>query len=258
MRLGVREALLIIWAAGLVVSLRTAADCTLETRCIPSCGSKPEPEKRHDSCRGIGIRVFRFGSAAMNAVFIKSAVRPRDFPRDEGAEVAVVGRSNSGKSSAVNAILGSNKLARVSKTPGRTQLINFFALGHARRCVDLPGYGFARVSVNVRQGWETMMTGYFESRRSLRGLMLTVDVRRGLGELDERMLNWLAELAVPAFILATKADKLSRNRGIQAVAAMSKVAATGNAAVCLFSAVNGTGLEAARAQLASWLEIQGP
>jgi GTP-binding protein len=190
----------------------------------------------------------------MNAVFIKSAVRPGDFPPDEGAEVAVVGRSNSGKSSAINAILGSAGLARVSKTPGRTQLINFFSLGGARRCVDLPGYGFARVNVKVRQGWEAMVTGYFESRRSLRGLLLTVDVRRGIGELDERMLNWCAELGVPVSILATKADKLSRDKGRRAVAVMAQEAEAWNASVCLFSALNGTGLEAARTRLERWLE----
>lgn len=189
----------------------------------------------------------------MNAVFIKSAVSPADFPPDEGVEVAVVGRSNSGKSSAINAMLGSSKLARVSKTPGRTQLINFFALGDARRCVDLPGYGFARVSAGVRRGWEKMMTGYFESRQSLRGLMLTVDIRRGIGDLDAQMLDWCSALDVPVCILATKADKLSRNKGMQAVAAMSRDAAAWNATVCLFSALNGTGIEAARAQLESWL-----
>jgi GTP-binding protein len=189
----------------------------------------------------------------MNAVFIKSAVSPGDFPPDLGAEVAVVGRSNSGKSSAINAMLGSSKLARVSKTPGRTQLINFFALGEDRRCVDLPGYGFARVSERVRRGWETMMRGYFESRRSLRGLMITVDIRRGIGELDVQMLDWCAALEVPVCILATKADKLSRNKANQAVFAMRADAARWEAAVIGISALNGSGIEAAREQLEHWL-----
>jgi GTP-binding protein len=189
----------------------------------------------------------------MNAVFIKSAVRPGDFPSDAGAEVAVVGRSNSGKSSAINAIFGSSKLARVSKTPGRTQLINFFAIDAARRCVDLPGYGFARVSADVRRGWEAMMTGYFQSRQSLRGLMLTVDIRRGIGQLDAHMLSWCTDLSVPAYILATKADKLSRNKGMQAVAEMSRQAARWDARVQRFSALKGTGIDAAQGQLEAWL-----
>jgi GTP-binding protein len=189
----------------------------------------------------------------MKAAFIKSAVRPAEFPPDAGVEVAVVGRSNSGKSSALNAMLGSTKLARVSKSPGRTQLINFFSLGDARRCVDLPGYGFARVSADVRRGWEAMMTDYFESRQSLRGLMLTVDIRRGIGELDVQMLDWCTSLDIAVWILATKADKLSRNKGMQAVAGMSSEAAAWDAGVSLFSALSGTGVEAARAQLEKWL-----
>ena len=189
----------------------------------------------------------------MQAVFIKSAVRPADFPPDVGAEVAVVGRSNSGKSSAINALLGSSRLARVSKTPGRTQLINFFAVGEDQRCVDLPGYGFARVSAAVRAGWEDMMHGYFESRRSLRGLLVTVDIRRGIGDMDRQMLDWCSSLEVPAWILATKADKLSRNQGNQAVHAMAAEAAAWQAGVTLFSAQARTGIEAARDVLVTWL-----
>lgn len=194
----------------------------------------------------------------MNAVFIKSAVKPADFPPDVGVEVAVVGRSNSGKSSAINAMLGSNKLARVSKTPGRTQLINFFALGEAQRCVDLPGYGFARVSASVRQGWEAMMTGYFESRESLRGLMVTVDIRRGIGDLDVRMLDWCTSLDIPTWILATKADKFSRNKALRAANGMTADAATWNAGVTIFSALNGTGMKEARDALTHWLVADSP
>ncbi len=193
--------------------------------------------------------------AAVNAQFIKSAARARDFPADVGAEVAVVGRSNSGKSSAINAIFGSSKLARVSKTPGRTQLINFFGLGDALRCVDLPGYGYARVTAEVRGEWERMMAAYFESRRSLRGLMLTVDIRRGLGELDAKMLLWCERLSVPVCILATKADKLSRSKGRQAAMGISAAAQGRVERVCMFSALKGTGVAEARSQLESWLEI---
>jgi GTP-binding protein len=194
-----------------------------------------------------------FGSA-LNAEFLKSASGARDFPPDVGAEVAVVGRSNSGKSSAINAILGSRKLARVSKTPGRTQLINFFGLGEDRRCVDLPGYGYAQVAANVRSGWERLVVSYFESRQSLRGLLLTVDIRRGILELDERMLLWCEQLSVPVCILATKCDKLSRNKARQATAAMSAAAAGRAVRVCPFSSLDGTGVEEVRAQLTNWLQ----
>lgn len=192
----------------------------------------------------------------MNVEFMKSAAGRSDFPSDTGAEVAVVGRSNSGKSSAINAMFGSAKLARVSKTPGRTQLINFFSLGEQQRCVDLPGYGFARVAPSVRQHWESLMTTYFESRASLRGLLLTVDVRRGIGELDDRMLHWCAQLCVPVHILATKADKLSRNKAAQARFAMAAAAAERAVGVTAFSAPKLTGVEAARTQLRGWLEVQ--
>ncbi len=193
----------------------------------------------------------------MNAEFLKSASSARDFPPDAGAEVAVVGRSNSGKSSAINAIFGSNKLARVSKTPGRTQLINFFDLGDSRRCVDLPGYGYARVTADVRDRWERLVAAYFESRRSLRGLMMTVDIRRGIGALDEQMLQWCEQLAVPVYILATKADKLSRNRARQAAHAMHAAVAGRVVDICVFSALERTGVDRARTQLAVWLDVPG-
>ncbi|HMB72444.1 MAG TPA: ribosome biogenesis GTP-binding protein YihA/YsxC, partial [Gammaproteobacteria bacterium] len=151
-------------------------------------------------------------------------------------------------------ILGSGKLARVSKTPGRTQLINFFDLGGQRRCVDLPGYGFARVRADVRETWERMMSGYFRTRRSLCGLMLTVDARRGIGELDEAMLLWCAELGVPVYVLATKVDKLSRNKAAQAALAMQADAGDRAVAVCRFSAHDGRGVAAAREQLLSWVD----
>jgi GTP-binding protein len=183
--------------------------------------------------------------------FLKSAAAAAHFPPDSGREVAVVGRSNSGKSSAINAILDT-KLARVSKTPGRTQLINFFSLGVGRRLVDLPGYGYARVGPDVRRRWQRLLADYFETRQSLAGLMLTVDVRRGLVDLDRTMLTWLAELGVPAVLLVTKADKLSRGAS---QAALSKIARTAppHVSTQLFSAVDRRGVEAARAQLDAWL-----
>jgi GTP-binding protein len=183
--------------------------------------------------------------------FLKSAAAARDFPPDTGREVAVVGRSNSGKSSAINAILDA-RLARVSKTPGRTQLINFFSLGVGRRLVDLPGYGYARVGPDVRRRWQQLLTDYFETRRSLAGLMLTIDVRRGLVDLDRTMLAWLADLGIPAVLLVTKADKLSRGA---AQAALANIGRTSPAHVSarLFSAIDRRGVEIARAQLTAWL-----
>jgi GTP-binding protein len=190
------------------------------------------------------------------ATFIKSASDPKGFLADDAAEVAFVGRSNSGKSSAVNALTGVRKLARVAKTPGRTQLVNFFEVGAGRRIVDLPGYGFARVAPEVRRRWRTLLEAYFESRRGLRGIVLTVDVRRGLLELDEAMIDWAAALDLPVLLLLTKADKLSRGAVARQAAAVEKAAARRHAevAVIAFSVLTAQGVEEARAALAAWFE----
>ncbi|MCZ0953144.1 MAG: ribosome biogenesis GTP-binding protein YihA/YsxC [Rhodospirillaceae bacterium] len=149
-------------------------------------------------------------SAALNASFLTSAGDPTQFPADSGREVAVAGRSNSGKSTAINALVGRRGLARTGKTPGRTQLINFFGVGEDRRLVDLPGYGYAKVPDSVRQHWRRLLESYFHRRRSLVGLLVTVDIRRGLKELDWVMLDWALNSDVSAAVLLTKADKLSR------------------------------------------------
>lgn len=189
-----------------------------------------------------------------NTQFIKSAARPGDFPDDTGVELAVVGRSNSGKSSAINAIVGSKKLARVSKTPGRTQLINFFSIGDDRRLVDLPGYGFARVPDKVRADWNELIGAYFEGRRSIAGLLITVDIRRGLNELDRRMLDWAAELDIPTIVLLTKADKLSRG-GAQAQAHALRKDVSVKVKTIPFSALKGMGVEEARVELRACLAL---
>jgi GTP-binding protein len=188
----------------------------------------------------------------MQARFLTSAADLSGFPADSGAEVAVVGRSNSGKSSALNRIVGQGGLARVSKTPGRTQLVNFFDLGADRRLVDLPGYGFAKVPEAQRQNWRRLVDEYFRNRRSLKGLLLTVDIRRGLLELDEGMLSWAGELNVPVLILLTKADKLSRAAGMAALQALRHGLQAGVIAE-RFSALDGTGVDAAQAQLMAWV-----
>lgn len=191
----------------------------------------------------------------MTPVFLTSAADAGGFAVDAGAEVAVAGRSNSGKSSAINAIVGMRKLARVSKTPGRTRLINFFELASERRLVDLPGYGFARVPDAVRERWETLITAYFAGRRSLVGLVVTVDIRRGIGDLDRRMIDWAAELDLPVLVLLTKADKLSRGRALNVARALAREVPTG-ASLQVFSSTSGTGVAEARAVLGEWLGIR--
>ncbi|HID00750.1 MAG TPA: YihA family ribosome biogenesis GTP-binding protein [Piscirickettsiaceae bacterium] len=134
----------------------------------------------------------------------------RQAPPDEGWEVAFAGRSNAGKSSALNTITSQKTLARVSKTPGRTQLINFFALDGTRRLVDLPGYGFAKVNEAMRREWEKHLSEYIEKRRALAGLIVLMDIRHPLTEVDQLMLDWTHDLELPVHVLLTKADKLKR------------------------------------------------
>ena len=191
------------------------------------------------------------------AKFLTSASDPSGFLRPDEPEVAFVGRSNSGKSSAINAITGVRKLARVSKTPGRTQLINFFEAGPGRRIVDLPGYGFAKVAPEVRQRWRTLLDGYLRGRPNLRGLVVTIDIRRGVTELDRTMLDWAEALGLSTLLLLTKADKVSRNDAAQQ---RRRVAAEvpGAAAVIVFSAQTGQGVDEARACLERWFEGADP
>ena len=191
----------------------------------------------------------------MQAKFIKSAAGAGGFPADVGAEVAFVGRSNSGKSSAINRIVGHGKLARVSKTPGRTQLINFFDLGNERRLVDLPGYGFARVPDSVRRDWRGLVDAYFQSRQSLTGLFLTVDVRRGLRDGDETLIALASELGFPVAILLTKSDKLSRGAGKNQVLEIQRSVGE-DTEVIGFSAVTGTGVSPAKTRLLDWLGFE--
>lgn len=188
---------------------------------------------------------------------MKSAASPGDFPPDLGHEVAFVGRSNSGKSTAVNLITGARKLARVSKTPGRTQLINFFAWGgEERRLVDLPGYGFARVAARVQAEWERLLELYLRDRQSLAGLIVTMDIRRGLTPLDDQLLRWLEsrrQLAIG--ILLTKADKLSRGAGLARQHELARQLGP-DVRLTRFSALSREGVEEARAWLDGWLAAE--
>lgn len=148
---------------------------------------------------------------------------------------------------------GQKKLARVSKTPGRTQLINFFSMSDVNRLVDLPGYGFARVGPEVRARWQVLMTSYFESRQSLVGLMITVDIRRGILDLDQTMLAWCQNLGISVCILATKADKLSRSASMTRTMAIAKDAGDLCERVIRFSSLTPTGIDEANGQIEHWL-----
>lgn len=144
------------------------------------------------------------------AAFLISAAKLSQCPPDEGWEVAFAGRSNAGKSSAINSLTNNKKLAKTSKTPGRTQLINFFALSESQRLVDLPGYGFAKVPLAVKEEWTKQLENYLQRRESLRGLILLMDVRRPMQPFDTQMLGWAVAASMPVHILLTKADKLKR------------------------------------------------
>ena len=143
------------------------------------------------------------------AHFVKSANAADQFPEDTGVEVAVAGRSNAGKSSAINVIVNRRQFARTSKTPGRTQLVNFFALRDGQRLVDLPGYGFARVAEKTRRHWGDLLTDYFRVRRSLKGLLLIVDIRRQLTDYDRQMIEFAEDVDLPIHVILTKADILT-------------------------------------------------
>lgn len=185
-----------------------------------------------------------------HAKFMSSAARPGDFPDDRGVEIAFAGRSNCGKSSAINAITGRRSLARTSRTPGRTQLINFFELEPGARLVDLPGYGYAKVSEEKRLYWRDLIGAYFAGRKSLAAVVLIMDVRHPLKELDWQMLEHAGDL--PLLVLLSKADKLSRSEAARTLAAVQSELSQ-DASVQLFSAVSGFGVEDARDRVAALL-----
>ncbi len=188
------------------------------------------------------------------AGFIKSANAQQQFVADEGAEVAFAGRSNAGKSSAINVIVGRRQFARTSKTPGRTQLVNFFVLRDDERLVDLPGYGFAKVTEAMRRHWADLMADYFETRASLRGMFLVVDIRRGLTDNDRQMIGYAESVGLPVHVLLAKADKLKRGQAANAVLAVRRELGE-CATVQAFSALNRQGEDEARAKLEEFLAL---
>lgn len=188
------------------------------------------------------------------AKFVTSAAEARQLAPDTGREIAFAGRSNSGKSSAINAIVERVGLARVSRTPGRTQLINFFELAPQRRLVDLPGYGFAKVPEKVRARWLELMEHYFNVRESLVGLVLIVDSRRGLGAQDAAMLEWVLARNRRAHVLLSKSDKLNRRDALAVLRETQAACSDAAVTVQLFSAHARQGLEEARGVLEQWLD----
>jgi len=188
------------------------------------------------------------------ARFIKSANALCQFVTDTGAEVAVAGRSNAGKSSAINTLVNRRQFARTSKTPGRTQLVNFFALEGEQRLVDLPGYGFAKVSGKMRHHWRDLMADYFEARHSLRGLFLIVDIRRQITAFDEQMLEFAEQVSLPTHVLLTKTDKLKRGQAAKALLEVRRDLGS-IATVQHFSALTRLGEDEARAKLDDFLAL---
>ncbi len=186
-----------------------------------------------------------------------SAHLPSQLPADEGAEIAFAGRSNVGKSSAINAITNQNGLAKTSKTPGRTQQINFFDLHDDFKLVDLPGYGFAKAPEQLRAHWGEFISDFMLTRNSLRGLVLPMDIRRPLTELDQRMLDLCWESNLPVHILLTKADKISRGKGLEMLRAVNnKLDDMPQTTVQLFSSLKKTGVDQARIQITALLTAE--
>jgi len=189
------------------------------------------------------------------ASFLTSASKLSQCPEDSGWEVAFAGRSNAGKSSAINSLTENTKLARTSKTPGRTQLINFFSLTETQRLVDLPGYGFAKVPLAVKREWTRQLENYLQKRQSLRGLVLLMDVRHPLQTFDQQMLAWAIAAGMPVHILLTKVDKLkngpARNTLLQVQKDLRQYGEL--VSVQLFSALKHSGHKELIAVLNTWL-----
>jgi GTP-binding protein len=189
------------------------------------------------------------------ARFLTSASKLSQCPPDTGAEVAFAGRSNAGKSSCINAITGQGKLARTSKTPGRTQLINFFELNETQRLVDLPGYGFAKVPMDVKLAWQRHLEHYLRERQSLKGVVLLMDIRHPLQEFDRNMLGWARTSGLRIHTVLTKADKLNRSPANAVLLETRKQLAAIDQAITvqLLSAETKAGVTELQELLASWL-----
>ncbi len=192
-----------------------------------------------------------------SAEFLLSVNKWSQLPHDNAIEVAFAGRSNAGKSSAINTISNIKNLCRTSKTPGRTQMINYFSIDPNRHLVDLPGYGYAKVPVKVKQHWQNLLERYLIDRSSLRGVVMIMDVRRPLTEYDCLMLQWCQKAEMSAHVLLTKADKLKRGAAKNTLFKVQKILETDypGTSVQLFSSLKKTGVEEAREKLNQWFEL---
>ena len=189
--------------------------------------------------------------------FLQSASALSNAPADFGCEVAFAGRSNAGKSSAINALTGNTKLARTSRTPGRTQLINFFTVADQIRLVDLPGYGFAKVPLKVKQEWNKQLERYLQLRQSLKGLILLMDIRHPLKDYDRQMIEWAVKSEMPVHILLTKSDKLKRGPAKSALFAVQKELQKHERwiSIQLFSSLSHDGMDELQRTLNWWLTL---
>ncbi|WP_421133039.1 ribosome biogenesis GTP-binding protein YihA/YsxC [Alteromonas sp. A079] len=194
------------------------------------------------------------------AKFFTSAPDIRHLEDDTGIEVAFAGRSNAGKSSALNTLTRQKNLARTSKTPGRTQLINVFELEENRRLVDLPGYGYAKVPIAMKQKWQKALGEYLQKRKSLKGLVVLMDIRHPFKDLDQDLIHWAVDSKIPVLALLTKADKLkSGKRKAQLLMAReAALAFMGDVTVHTFSSLNRSGLPELEGMLNKWLALEKP
>ena len=194
------------------------------------------------------------------ASFEISVAAVKQLPPDTGYEVVFAGRSNAGKSSAINALCNRRGLARTSKTPGRTQLLNFFRLDEQRAIVDLPGYGYAKVPEQVKKQWYKLIDGYLDSREALAGIVLIMDVRRPFARFDDQMINWAKVADVPLHVLLSKADKLGKSQRTNILREVRKeLEKTGLVTSAqLFSATQPLGVDELKALLDRWYEISAP
>jgi GTP-binding protein len=188
------------------------------------------------------------------ASFVAAAHTLKQLPADGGREVAIAGRSNAGKSSAINALCNQNALARTSKTPGRTQQLVFFEVEPGKHLVDLPGYGYAKVPLDLRAHWQEFINAYFVRRAALAGLVLVMDIRHPLREYDRQMLAYASNRGLPAHCLLTKADKLGRGQQSQILAAVRRELPE-RVSAQVFSAESKLGVDEARAVVCGWLGL---
>lgn len=203
-------------------------------------------------------KINQFMNIYRQATYLRSAHTLIQLPEDHGFEVAFAGRSNAGKSSAINVITNQKGLARTSKTPGRTQQIIFFQLDDSRRLVDLPGYGYAKVPLAVKHHWQQTLAEYLQTRDCLKGLILLMDIRHPLKEYDQELLNWCKSSNMPVHVLLTKADKIGFGKGKEVLQQVQNYLAgvsSENFSGQLFSALKGQGIEEVQECLNRWLEV---